>query len=98
MTKSSIETMERGLTDLDSFSLSWKRSLQIMMAPGEDLDMMNDMATEAIANATKDLVAQGPIRVGLWQWTHATLIRSTSRAVWGPLNPFGDEKIEEAWK
>ncbi|KAK7965878.1 uncharacterized protein PG986_000155 [Apiospora aurea] len=98
MTKTSRETMERGLMDPDSFSISWPKYMQPAMVPGEDLDRMNKISIEAIASATKDLSANGTARVGLWQWTHDIIIRSTSKAVWGPQNPFEDEKVEEAWK
>ncbi|KAL1860380.1 hypothetical protein Daus18300_009293 [Diaporthe australafricana] len=68
------------------------------MGPGKELDSINRKAIETFADDMGRLREEGSVRVGLWQWSRQTMVKSTSEAVWGPQNPYRDSSVAEAWK
>lgn len=98
MSKEAIEIMHQDLTNEHSFSVSWPRYIISAMGPGSDLDAINRKSIEILADEMDTLRAQGTVRVGLREWSRHTMTVTTTEAVWGPLNPYRDNVIAEAWK
>ncbi|KAI0451597.1 cytochrome P450 [Xylaria acuta] len=98
MSKSAIKIMKEDLTHEKGFSVSWPKYIAPSVAPGKDLDTINQQAIEGFATEMERLRAEGTIRVGLWQWSRHTMVVSTSNAIWGSQNPFQRKEVAEAWE
>lgn len=98
MSDKGLELLNRDLQNEHDFTLSTPKFITPSMAPGEDLDAMNRRAVEIYAEETEALRERGAVRVGLREWVRQIMVTSTSEAVWGPQNPYGDAAIAEAWK
>ncbi len=98
MSKESVAVMKRDITSEHGFSTSWPRFIMPSMAPGPDLDAINNRAIEIYVSEMAKLRAQGISKVGLAEWSRRIMVVSTSEAVWGPENPYRNPVVAEAWK
>ena len=99
LTKEGCELLIRDLISEHSFSHTWPKDIIPAMGPGKDLDSINRKSVEVFAQDMNNLRAMGaPVKIGLWEWAREIMIKSTTEAVWGPLNPYRDVAVAEAWK
>ncbi|KAK7995167.1 cytochrome P450 [Apiospora arundinis] len=98
MSKASAKIMNHELSNEDGFSISWPKYITPSLAPGKDLDAINKKSVEIISQELAKQRAKGPVTTGLGEWTKQLMITSTTEAIYGPLSPYKDEAITEAWK
>ena len=68
------------------------------LAPGAELDGMNRVMVQNVASSLDNLEAEGSsIRVGLAQWLRKTITKATTNSVYGPLNPYRDEAVQNGF-
>lgn len=86
------------------FSMDYHRSLHPSLAPGPGLDAMNRVMIKNITISLDHLYpsindVNGPVgkRIGLMKWLRHETTLATTNSVYGPLNPFKDPKVEEAF-
>jgi cytochrome P450 len=102
MSKDAVRILNQNLTTDQSFNASWPKLIMPMMAPGQDLDTLSRTSIDVLIDCVEDLKAsqrQGGAAVcGLWHWTRHTMTKATTQAVWGPMDPYRDSAIVEAWR
>ena len=81
------------------YSVEFYKSLHPALAPGAGLDSMNRVMVQNIAASLESLKAENgkPIKIGLVQWLRHEITMATTNAVYGPMNPFKDPKVEGAF-
>lgn len=69
------------------------------LKPGPQLDEMNRVMIQEIANSLDALQpAKGEARtVGLYTWLRDAITIATTRSVYGPMNPYEDKAIADAF-
>ena len=99
MSKEAVSIMHQDLTSEHGFSVGWSRFILPAMNPGgKGLDAINRRAVQVLADEMKTLQANGPVKLGLSQWSRQTMVTATIQATWGPQNPYHVPAIAEAWK
>ena len=81
------------------YSMEFHKSLHPSLASGAGLDAMNRIMIQNIASSIDRLQPVGgkPTRIGLMAWVRHEMTTATTESVYGPLNPFRDPKVEEAF-
>lgn len=86
------------------YSMDYHKSLHPSMAPGPGLDAMNRVMIKNITISLDRLYPSGkdinrPMRkqIGLMKWLRHETTLATTNSVYGPLNPFKDPNVEEAF-
>lgn len=79
------------------------KAIHAALLPGDSLDAMNRIAIHDIA-ASCDELAPGmvdgtpvPVRIELMRWIRHELTMASTNAVYGPMNPFNDPRVEDSW-
>ncbi|KAI0470471.1 cytochrome P450 [Xylariaceae sp. FL0804] len=98
LSKEGCEILRKDITSEHGFSNSWPKHIIPALGPGEELDAINRKAVEIYSTEMDSLRAQGPVKVGLWQWSRRMMLIATCEAVWGPQNPYRDPEVAEAWR
>ncbi|KAI1815748.1 cytochrome P450 [Poronia punctata] len=87
--------------DEGDFGLSMESyaAMRAALKPGPELDDMNRAMIREITASLDDLKpAKGQARrIGLYAWLRETITRATTRSVYGPMNPFEDPDIVDAF-
>ncbi|KAI0154569.1 hypothetical protein GGR57DRAFT_512069 [Xylariaceae sp. FL1272] len=97
MSKPSIEVMHQDVIGENGYNSTWIRHITPLLGPGEDLDAINRRSVELFLDDLTKFNPKGD-RVGLWEWTRASITKATSESIYGPRNPLRDHKVEEAWR
>lgn len=74
-------------------------AMRAALKPGSQLDDMNRVMIQEIANSL-DLVQpiKGESRtIGLYVWLRDAITMATTRSVYGPMNPYDDQAIVDAF-
>ena len=81
------------------YSVSFYKALHPPLAPGPGLDGMNRVMVQNIAASLESLrTGEGkPTKISLVRWLRHEITMATTNSVYGPLNPFKDPKVEEAF-
>ncbi|KAL9121434.1 MAG: hypothetical protein Q9187_002004 [Circinaria calcarea] len=81
------------------YSVEFYKSLHPALAPGVGLNSMNRIMVQNIAASLGRLKGENdkPIKIGLVQWLRHEITMATTNAVYGPMNPFKDPKVEDAF-
>lgn len=86
------------------YSMDYHKSLQPSLAPGPGLDAMNRIMIKNITISLDRLYPSrndinGPMgkQIGLMKWLRHETTLATTNSVYGPLNPFKDPNVEEAF-
>ncbi|OKL60389.1 hypothetical protein UA08_04239 [Talaromyces atroroseus] len=87
--------------DHGDFGLSMESyaAMRDALRPGSHLDDMNRLMIQEVASSL-DLLqpAKGESRtVGMYSWLRETITTATTRAVYGPMNPYDDKSIADAF-
>lgn len=102
MTADAVKIINREFTNEQCFSVSWPKLITPALAPGRDLNAISRASIEVLIDYMEDLRnthRHGGVTVrGLWQWTRHTTTKATTEAFWGPMNPYQDSAVFEAWK
>lgn len=84
--------------------MDYHKSLQPSLAPGPGLDAMNRIMIKNITISLDRLYPSrndinGPMgkQIGLMKWLRHETTLATTNSVYGPLNPFKDPNVEEAF-
>lgn len=74
-------------------------AMRTALKPGELLDDMNRTMIEEIAKSLDSLEpARGESRViGMYSWLRDAITTATTRSVYGPLNPYDDKEVADAF-
>ncbi len=73
-------------------------AMRAALAPGPDLDEMNRVMFQNIADYVDDLSTYGrPVKRRLAQWLRNTITIATTNSVYGPRNPYEDRAVQEAF-
>ncbi|KAI9154727.1 Cytochrome P450 monooxygenase nodJ [Paramyrothecium foliicola] len=87
--------------DEGDFGLSMESyaAMRDALRPGSDLDDMNRLMIQEIATAIDQLQpAQDKSRtLGIYSWLRDAITTATTRSVYGPLNPYDDKAIADAF-
>lgn len=80
-------------------SMDFYKSLHLALAPGQDLDAMNRVMVQNIATSLDGLQPPNKkgTRIQLAKWLRHHITLATTNSVYGPMNPFQDPKIEDAF-
>jgi hypothetical protein len=87
--------------DDGDFGLSMESyaAMRAALKPGAQLDDMNRSMIREIANALDSLQppkAQ-PKKIGIYAWLRDVITTATTRSVYGPMNPYDDKAIADAF-
>lgn len=81
-----------------SYLSTFVPSLQPALAPGAGLDALSGAAIRCISESLARLAAtKKPTTVELFAWVRREVFLATTESIYGPLNPFRDPEIEQAW-
>lgn len=69
------------------------------LKPGATLDDMNRLMIQSIATSLDSLTSEQSTssRIHLFQWVRDKVTAATTNAVFGPQNPFKEEKVAKAF-
>ena len=67
------------------------------LMPGRSLDAMNRIMTQSVAQSIDELMQDGAARINLSTWLRHHITIATTKATYGPANPFLDQHIEDAF-
>jgi hypothetical protein len=88
--------LEGGENGDEGFLRSFPRTMHAPLSPGENLNAMNKTALQYLQVSADSLAAaSGPL--DLEEWLRRELTLATTNAVYGPGNPFTDEKVQDAF-
>lgn len=81
------------------YSVDFYKSLHPALAPGQGLDSMNRLMIRNIAISIDSLnpTQETGTKIKLARWLRHHITLATTNAVYGPMNPFQDPEIEEAF-
>lgn len=81
------------------YSMEFHKSMHPALAPGEGLDSMNRVMIQNVAASIEALkpTETKATRIGLMRWNCHENTLATTNSVYGPMNPFKDPKIEDAF-
>lgn len=80
-------------------SMDSYNAMREALAPGSDLDNMNRSMIQEIAKSL-DLLqppAKESRKFGMYGWLRDTITLATTRSVYGPINPYEDKTIADAF-
>ncbi|KAI2769288.1 cytochrome P450 [Daldinia loculata] len=69
------------------------------LKPGSDLDDMNRIMIQDIANSLNQLQARkgGSRKIWIYTWLRDTITTATTRSVYGPMSPYEDKSIADSF-
>lgn len=87
---------ERGDT---GFTIESHVVMKAALSPSKECDEMNRQTLQNVAAALDSLIpsTQQSLRIGLWSWFRQNVTLATTRAVYGPKNPFNDQTVVNAF-
>ena len=68
-----------------------------ILKPGPGLDGMNRVMVQSVASLMDELAGKGQESFDLWEWIRHVMTMATTESVYGPLNPYRDRAVEEAF-
>ncbi|KAI1174324.1 cytochrome P450 [Nemania sp. FL0916] len=85
--------------DDGDFGLSMESyaAMRAALKPGADLDNMNRTMIHEISESLDQLLTDDSRRTNLYDWLRTTITTATTRSVYGPMNPYEDPSIIEAF-
>ena len=75
-------------------------AMRAALKPGELLDDMNRVMLREIVGSLDRLqpaAGEGPRVVGMYSWLRDAITTATTRSVYGPMNPYDDKAIADAF-
>lgn len=81
----------------EGYAVSYSKAIHPAMSLGDGLDTLNRAAIRQIAESMQNLRKETPQVVELFTWVRHQVSDCTAEAVYGPLNPFRDSNVEEAF-
>lgn len=91
------EILSQDLISDEGYIMSFGKAIHPAVSPGNALDAMNRASVEVIAESLKDLYFGGSSSVRMFEWIRHEILSCTTKAVYGPQNPFQDSTIEASW-
>ena len=87
---------EKGETGL---SMETYVVMKAALSPSKESDQMNRQMIQSVAAALETLIpsTEPSARIGLWSWFRQNVTAATTRAVYGPKNPFNDQSVVDAF-
>lgn len=80
-----------------SYPILFDKAIHPAVTPGTKLDAMNRLSVQMVTESVDALASQAPNTFKLFEWVKREITRATTEAVYGPMNPFRDVKIREAY-
>lgn len=80
-----------------TYAINFDKALHPGLAPGPPLDALNRASVEIIDECLRDLESEAPQQVQLFEWVSKTLSYASTEAVYGPMNPFRDPAVQDAY-
>ncbi|KAL3421935.1 25-hydroxycholesterol 7-alpha-hydroxylase 1 [Phlyctema vagabunda] len=93
--KDAIAILEQDLITEHGFVNGMVKATHPTMSNGPALDALNSTSFEVFDKALQQL--DGPTTVHMFKWIGDQIMRATTDAVYGPLNPMKDAQNLEAW-
>ncbi|ETS81725.1 hypothetical protein PFICI_06727 [Pestalotiopsis fici W106-1] len=80
-------------------SMASYNAMRAALNPGSDLDNMNRSMIQEIAKSLDLLqpVGKESRRIGMYSWLRDTITLATTRSVYGPMNPYEDKTVADAF-
>lgn len=72
-------------------------AMRAALKPGASLDDMNRSMIQEIARSLDEIHPRQPKRLKLYAWMRDAITIATTRSVYGPLNPYEDPEIVDAF-
>ena len=81
------------------YTMTFYKILQPSLAPGPALDAMNRVMIQNVAASMEKLNSMNgkSFRIELSKWLRYEVTMATTNSVYGPMNPFKDPKVENAF-
>ena len=81
------------------FSIETYVAMKAALSPSKESDEMNRQMIQSVAAALDTLIpsTEPSVRIGLWSWFRQNVTAATTRAVYGPKNPFNDQSVVDAF-
>ncbi|ORY01725.1 cytochrome P450 [Clohesyomyces aquaticus] len=79
------------------YAQTYYKSMHESLSAGGGLDFMNRTMIKVLSNQITTGRFQGGLKVKLFQWTRHEITLATTNTVYGPLNPFKDERAEKTF-
>ncbi|KAI4594966.1 hypothetical protein KJ359_007489 [Pestalotiopsis sp. 9143b] len=82
-----------------SLSMESYEAMRAALKPGGDLDSMNRHMIREIANSLDILQPPGKEtrKIGMYTWLRDAITMATTRSVYGPMNPYEDKTVGDAF-
>jgi cytochrome P450 len=80
-----------------SYAIEFDKAIHPAIAPGTKLDAMNRLAIHEVSTTLELLATRAPRTLKLFEWIKKEITLVTTKAVYGPKNPFNDAKIQNAY-
>ncbi|KAH7303534.1 putative cytochrome P450 [Stachybotrys elegans] len=78
-------------------SMETYTAMRVALKPGPELDDMNRAMLAEINKMLHQLSAETGTKLSLYAWLQDSLTVATTRAIYGPMNPFEDKEIADAF-
>jgi hypothetical protein len=95
--KTAKDIMEVDMTEDHGYLMSFDTAIHPTVSPGPALDAMNRASVQAVTASLDRLRRQSPITVDMYKWIRHEVLLATTNAVYGPMNPYRNPAVEEAW-
>ncbi|GAB1317750.1 hypothetical protein MFIFM68171_07960 [Madurella fahalii] len=76
----------------DSFLFRLNKAVHSSLSAGRALGVLSENAVRLLEYSLSELAAKGPTVVKMYDWVRRTVMVATTDSVFGPRNPFHDEK------
>ena len=101
LSKAALETVSRNANGADGevgYMTQVIKAVHSSLAPGEALTQMTQEANMAILESLSKLATEeGSTRIKMFAWMRHEIAMATTRAVYGPDNPFRDPGVMAAF-
>ncbi|KAL9057244.1 MAG: hypothetical protein Q9162_002448 [Coniocarpon cinnabarinum] len=73
------------------------KTTHVLFRPGKSLDQMTSRLAKALPEALETHLANYGNEVDLWQWVKHAVTLGVTEALYGPMNPFRDAQVADAY-
>jgi len=80
-----------------SYAILFDKAIHPVLSPGQGLRVMNANSAQSVSRVVHELASQTPKYLKLMEFIRTQITQTTTDAVYGPVNPFNNPKIHQAY-
>ncbi|KAI1460935.1 cytochrome P450 [Annulohypoxylon moriforme] len=96
VSKEAFKVISKNPMDDHGFIAGMSKTTHVDLSHGPQLDSLNEKTIQALS-ASLDRIAASKGIVYMKRWVDTEIMMATTEGIYGPMNPFQDSKVVEAW-